>query len=110
MTPGEAIRKFCREYVGNEDVKEIRSCGGDKMYGQGDKNNVCYFYSYRMGRKRPSVKTIRKHCLECMGGHRELIINCLTPTCPVRPFRFGKNPNMSPERAKNLVGKRQTVV
>jgi len=105
MSPGEAIRLFCRECVGNENVKEIRRCGGDEMYGQGDQNNVCWFYKHRLGKVRASVRTIRKHCLECMGGVRDLVERCGTPNCPVRPFRFGKNPNVSPGTVKNLLGK-----
>lgn len=49
MTPGQAIRKQCVECVGNEP-KEVKNCGGHAMYGdQGDENNVCWFYPYRLG-------------------------------------------------------------
>lgn len=91
MTPLQAIRKFCTQCVGS--TAEVKACGGDKMFGQGDSNCQCYFYPYRMGRGRPSVKTIRKHCLECMGGSRKLVAQCINFNCPLYVFRFGKNPN-----------------
>jgi len=61
--------------------------------GQGNKEGACYFFLYRMGRGRPSVKLIRRFCLECMGGSQLLVRNCSTGECPVWPFRMGKNPN-----------------
>lgn len=91
--PGQAIRKQCVECVGNEPGG-VKNCGGHAMYGdQGDKNGQCWFYPYRMGRGRPSVKTIRNFCLECMGGSYKLVENCSTFHCPLYVFRFGTNPN-----------------
>ena len=90
MSPLKAIRKFCVQCVGSAD--QIKNCGGHKMYGQGYPNGQCWFYPYRMGRGRPSVKTIRKHCLECMGGSYKLVRNCATFACPLYPFRLGTNP------------------
>ena len=63
------------------------------MYGQGDENGQCWLYLYRMGRGRPSIKTIRKHCLECMGGSYKLVSQCGERDCPLHEFRFGTNPN-----------------
>jgi len=75
MTPLQAIRKVCVGCVGC--VYEVKDCGGDKCLGaQGDENGVCYFFSFRLGKGRPSVKTIRKFCLECMGGSNKLIAEC----------------------------------
>jgi len=91
-TPLKAIRAFCVECVGSP--YEVRDCGGDKCLGdQGDENNVCYFFSYRLGRGRPSVKTIRKQCLECMSGRRDFVRECGSSDCPIWPYRMGKNPN-----------------
>jgi hypothetical protein len=90
-TPKQAVRKKCVECV--QSVYEVMHCGGDKMLGQGDENNVCYFWPYRNGDGRPSVKVIRKFCLECMGENKTFVANCTTAHCPVHPFRFGKNPN-----------------
>jgi hypothetical protein len=91
MTPLKTIRKFCIQCV--DSASEVRKCGGDKMLGQGDLNLRCWFYDYRMGRGRPSVKIIRKHCLECMGGSYKLVAQCSKFDCPLYVFRFGKNPN-----------------
>ena len=90
MTPGRAIREKCVECVGS--THETKTCGGDKMIGQGDQNNVCYFFPYRQGRGRPSVKVIRKFCRECMGEYVDLVRNCTTEYCPLHQYRMGKNP------------------
>jgi len=74
-TPLKSIREFCIR-CSNGELAEVRNCGGYEMYGQGDENNVCFFYPFRMGRGRPSVRTIRRHCLECMGGSREYVREC----------------------------------
>jgi hypothetical protein len=94
MTPQEAIRKFCIQCIQTDSIKDVRTCGGDEMYGQGDKNNVCWFYPYRMGKGRPSVKVIRKNCLECLGNSSRLVEHCVTASCPIYDYRLGKNPNM----------------
>lgn len=91
MTPGKAIRKVCVECVGS--IYEVRHCGGDKMLGQGDKNGQCWLYPYRLGSGRPSVRRIRKHCLECMAGSYKLVAKCRSYNCHLHQFRYGKNPN-----------------
>jgi len=96
MTPGQKIRKVCIRCVAS--THGVRNCGGNKMLGQGDKDNVCWFYPYRMGRGRPSVKIVRRSCLECMGGSRKLVKNCGESDCPVHPFRMGRNPNYTQNR------------
>jgi hypothetical protein len=53
----------------------------------------CWFYKFRLGRGRPSVKIIRKHCRECMGGSPQLVEACATIGCTLYQFRFGTNPN-----------------
>jgi len=91
-TPKACVRRFCVQCVGSP--YEVETCGGDKMFGdQGDKNNQCWFYPYRNKKGRPSVKLIRKMCLECMGGSPKLVSECTSTDCPLFPFRFGKNPN-----------------
>jgi hypothetical protein len=100
MTPGEAIRKFCIDCVGGI-AQDVPSCGGDKCLNGGcDKKGGCLFYPYRMGRGRPSVKTIRKMCLWCMGDDAGLVRQCPGHRdkegvyCDLWPFRFGNNPNI----------------
>jgi hypothetical protein len=90
MTPLEAIRKMCVDCVGSP--YDVKDCGGDQcLKGQGDENAQCYFHPYRMGKGRPSVKTIRKFCLECQGESIQLVAECGTD-CPLHQYRFGKNP------------------
>lgn len=38
------------------------------------------------------VKAIREFCLDCSGGSFTVVKECTTITCPLHPFRFGKNP------------------
>jgi len=90
VTPLTAIRKVCVECVGS--AYDVEHCGGDRcLGGQGDRGGICYFWKYRMGRGRPSVKTIRKFCLECMGESRKLVAECDTD-CVLHSYRFGRNP------------------
>ncbi len=101
MTPGEAIHRKCVECVGSGHA--VQNCDGDKMIGgQGDKNGVCYLFPYRLGRGRPSVKIIKKECFQCQGGSKTRTVQpdevykgvkfCLSPKCPLYPFRMGKSP------------------
>jgi hypothetical protein len=90
MTPLRAIRKICVDCVGS--AYDVAGCGGGKcLDGQGDETGKCYFYLYRMGKGRPSVKLIRKFCLECMGDSRQLVRECESD-CALHPYRFGRNP------------------
>lgn len=95
MTPGETIRKQCVECCGGV-VSEIPTC---------DASKTCVFHKYRMGRGRPSVKLMRKFCLDCMCGSYEAVKDCTTPTCIVYPYRFGRAVNrgeMTEERKEKL--------
>ena len=38
------------------------------------------------------IKAIRANCLECCGGSEAEVRRCHIDTCPLHPFRFGKNP------------------
>jgi len=90
MTPLEAIRRVCVACVGSP--YEVINCSGDKcLNGQGDENGKCYYYPFRMGKGRPSVKIIRKFCLECMDGSNQLVTQCES-NCPLHQYRFGRNP------------------
>jgi hypothetical protein len=91
VTPGKAVKMFCIECVG--DAKDARHCGGDQFLGG------CWLFPYRLGRGKPSVKIIRKVCLWCMGGSKDLVANCKGDsdrpgvTCALWPYRFGTNPS-----------------
>ena len=94
LTPLRAVRIFCGQCVGG--YQHVQNCGGNKMLGgQGDKNGVCYFWPYRLGKGRVSVKTIRKFCLECMGNSSRSVEDCSTLNCPVWIYRLGKNPRFA---------------
>lgn len=43
-------------------------------------------------KKLSPVKAIRKFCLVCLGGSPDEIRRCTDETCPLYPFRFGKDP------------------
>lgn len=101
MTPKKAIRSHCFQCAGSAD--QVRNCGGHKMLGdQGNPEDGgrCWFYAYLLGKGRPSVKIIREHCLECMGGSRKQVRNCLSYTCPLHEFRMGTNPNRTKKKCK----------
>lgn len=38
------------------------------------------------------IKAIRAKCLDCCCGQRSEVKLCTVETCPLFPFRFGKNP------------------
>ena len=77
-----AIREYCKEC--SEDVE---NCGGDKLlYGY-----VCPFYEFRLGTVMTTVKTIRKFCIECMGGSPAMVDECPSrETCPLFRYRRGE--------------------
>ena len=91
LTPQRAIRRFCVECVSG--AHQVRECGGDEVLAGGDENGMCWFFPFRLGHGRPSVKTIRKRCLDCMGGNRDFVAECRSTQCPVHAYRLGKNPN-----------------
>lgn len=41
---------------------------------------------------RNPAKAIRAFCLECCGGRSSDVRDCTSSRCPLKPFRFGKNP------------------
>lgn len=108
MTPKQAVRKRCVQCV--QSPFEVANCGGDHMLGTGgNETSVCFFFPYRLGEGRPSVKTIRKFCIECMGGSNALVRGCITANCPLHPFRFGINPNRTGATKKTSAEQRVEV-
>lgn len=103
-TPGKSIRKFCVTCVGS--IYDPVDCGGANCSpGQGDKDGRCWFYQYRLGRGRPSVKLIRRLCLECMGGSSQLVAECSNTACHVYLYRFGKNPKRAGQGDMSRLGR-----
>lgn len=91
MTPLEAIHRFCVVCVGSPFG--IRDCGGDKCLNGGcDKNGFCWFYPYRIGNGRPSVKLIRRYCVYCQGDRTDFVKECFGKDCPLHDYRMGTNP------------------
>lgn len=88
LSPIEAIRSQCLVCTGNHR-KEVETCNGD---GKIPNYHICPFHPYRLGKGRPSVKIIRKFCLQCMGGNKVFVKECETEDCPVHPYRMGKHP------------------
>jgi len=91
-SPSQAIRAHCHYCVQSRKDSEVENCTGHIVFATGKR---CPFYEYRVGNKRPSVKIMRKFCIECMGGSKEAVKECSTGDCLIHPFRFGKNPNLA---------------
>jgi hypothetical protein len=37
------------------------------------------------------IRAIKAFCIECMGFEQHEVKSCTAPTCPLFPFRLGKN-------------------
>ncbi len=105
LTPNQARKRLCVQCIGGPQLnsREVENCRGDEA-----KTGACPIYPYRMG-KRMSVKVLRKFCLNCMGGNRVAVSECITETCPAHPYRFGKNPGRAGVGADHLQKHRETV-
>jgi hypothetical protein len=90
-TPSETIRSYCRYCVQSKADSEVENCTGHTVLATGA---PCPFYEYRLGKKRPSVKVMRRFCLDCMGGNKTAVKECSTDDCLIHPFRLGKNPSL----------------
>jgi hypothetical protein len=42
------------------------------------------------------MRAIRANCLECSGGNQAEVRSCVISTCPLFPYRMGKNPYRKP--------------
>jgi len=92
-TPKQAIREWCRGCVGlrpGQPLDEVRDCGGHTVYATG---RPCHFYSYRLGGKRVPARVFRAFCVECQGSALHAR-ECPQSSCPLYPYRNGKNPNI----------------
>jgi hypothetical protein len=106
-TPLQAVRKFCVECCGGSKP-DVKTCRGDRPIMGGDYPN-CPLFPHRGGRKRISVKTIRKHCIICTNNSHDAIRECPSTKCPLYPFRMGTNPNYKEEtkKLKSKLAKKQ---
>ncbi len=41
------------------------------------------------------LKAIRAKCVDCSCGNMTEVNRCPPESCPLHPYRFGKNPNLS---------------
>ena len=80
MTVRRAMRKNCLEC--RENFKEVKECDIES----------CRMWKYRLGKGRPSVKTVRRNCVECMGGSFDLVKNCVSEGCAFHQYRMGRIP------------------
>jgi hypothetical protein len=112
MTPLEAVHRFCVQCVGSPF--DVRDCGGNRSLNGGCyPSGECWFWKHRLGKGRPSVKTIRRYCLWCQGDSADLVRECVermahsgVEACPLYPYRMGKNPHREGVgTAKNFAGK-----
>ena len=87
-TPKETVRAYCIYCTGGS-FKEVETCDGN---GNNPAFHACPFHPYRMGRGRPSVKIIRKFCLQCMGEAPSYVRECETVDCLCHRYRMAKNP------------------
>ena len=50
------------------------------------------------------LKSIRAKCLDCCCDQAQEVRLCPSQTCPLWPFRMGKNPNRAGIGGKNING------
>lgn len=53
------------------------------------------------------IKSIRKHCIECMGGQVLEVRECTAPECWLYPHRMGKDAARAKPSAKQIEAGRQ---
>lgn len=49
------------------------------------------------------VKSIKKFCLDCVGGNIKERRLCIDTDCPLYPYRLGHNPNISRTISKKSI-------
>lgn len=93
-TPGKAIRAFCISCVGS--TQATAECPGRLCLTK----EICPLHPYRQGTGRPSVKTIREHCLICMNRSWKEVDACNEYRCPLYSYRLGTSPKRQKSIAK----------
>ena len=51
--------------------------------------------SEREEKKLTAIKAIRAKCIDCSGGSKQEVQQCVVKDCPLYRYRMGKNPNIS---------------
>lgn len=86
-TTGKAIRNFCKACVNSSQKKLIEDCGGEYVNAT---KKPCPLFKYRL-KGKGTLKAIRRHCVDCMGGSFLAVEECTTEDCDLHPFRMGKS-------------------
>lgn len=89
-TPKQAVREWCAGCIGSARREHIEGCGGHTVYATG---RPCHFYAYRLGGKRVPARVFKAFCTECQGSTAHAR-ECPQSSCPLFPFRNGRNPNI----------------
>ena len=91
LTAYQAIKEHCK-FCMNYKTGEVQRCVA----------TTCYWYDWRFKKpfKGSTLKAIRKYCVEeCVGkedpGYLKRVAECDILDCPLRPFRFGRNPALT---------------
>lgn len=58
-----------------------------------------------MTTKASILRTIREHCLECMGGSPSEVDKCTAPKCNLFALRYGVDPKPNKARSKQAAKK-----
>lgn len=58
--------------------------------------------------KATILRTIREHCLHCLGGSPSEVEKCTAPWCSLYPYRFGIDP--TPNAAKAEAARRNFAI
>lgn len=45
-----------------------------------------------MPRRNTPLRAIRQKCLECSGGNKQEVLECVIGECPLFPYRLGVDP------------------
>jgi hypothetical protein len=58
----------------------------------------------------PVLRAVRAKCLDCSGGSPAEVTDCRVPTCPLYPFRLGRNPwRAEPSEAQRQARRRNAA-
>lgn len=99
-TPMRAVRKTCVY------------CASSPHQIDGCENTTCHLYPLRGGKRVigvSAIKSMRKRCVECMGGQYVLVPGCSERDCPSWPYRMGTRPGIAEARAERRRAKKDEV-
>lgn len=65
-------------------------------------SGVRLIYDGREYEDTSPTRAIRAKCLDCCAGQKGEIRQCTTPSCPLWPFRMGRNPFIAVKRGEEV--------